>query len=205
MKKFTVQNMLRWFAFSCWIKKQPRDRIHFLDEVHFEPKSLRRRRGVAPSGSKIIYVNDEFVSERYSMILLTHHDQTKPPCSFRVCATTTNSVQFLAFLFDCLRSGRLRSGDTLIMDNAATHFTKDLFEPMCAMLRGAGVELKFLPTYSPELNPCELVFGRIKNWMRSHRGGGSSLFEEILLALRKVNHTHTKAFYKHCIEHARVL
>jgi transposase len=205
IKKFTIRNMLRWVVFTCWVKQQPRDKLKYLDEVHFEPKSLRRRLGVAPSGTRIIQVQDEYLSERHSMILMTNLDPNKPPFHFRFFESTVNSVDVMMFLFDCIRFGQLKPGDFLILDNAATHFTNDLFEPMTAMLSAAGVTLKFLPTYSPELNPCELVFGLIKNWIRNHRGLGSSLKEECLLALAHTDRDHIKAFYGQCIDKPRFI
>jgi len=193
--KFTIRNMLRWLVFTKWIKQQPRHRIKYLDEVHFEPKSIRRRRGIAPIGYRVIQIHDEFLSERYSMILMTHLDPTKPPATFRLFDNTVDSLNVMAFLFDCIRTGQLVSGDILVMDNAAIHFTNDLSQAMIAMLSAAGVTLKFLPTYSPELNPCELVFGLVKNWIRNNRGAGSSLFDEIVLALSHLQHDHLKVFY----------
>jgi transposase len=51
------------------------------------------------------------------------------------------------------------TGDIFIADNAKTHFSEDIVEALELLLAGSNVTLIFLPTYSPELNPCELVFG----------------------------------------------
>jgi transposase len=59
-----------------------------------------------------------------------------------------------------------------------------------------GIDIVFLPAYSPELNPCELVFGFVKNRIR--RSNIESLFDEVLLAFDAVK-IEMINFYKKCI------
>ncbi len=57
----------------------------------------------------------------------------------------------------------LRSGDVVIMDNLSSHKrqrTRDLIE-------STGADLVFLPPYSPDLNPIEMVFSKIKQKLRT--------------------------------------
>ncbi len=57
----------------------------------------------------------------------------------------------------------LRPGDVVIMDNLSSHKrqrTRELIEAM-------GAELVFLPPYSPDLNPIEMVFSKIKQKLRT--------------------------------------
>ena len=71
---------------------------------------------------------------------------------------------------------------------------------MLANLKGAGVNVMFLPTYSPEFNPCELVFGLIKNYLRNNSTLHNTNFkDEILKALKAVTFNHLAAFYCHCM------
>jgi transposase len=60
---------------------------------------------------------------------------------------------------------RLRPGDILIMDNLQTHKTRGVFEAITA--REARV--LYLPPYSPDLNPIELAFSKVKNELRRRR------------------------------------
>ena len=56
----------------------------------------------------------------------------------------------------------LRAGDVVILDNLSVH--KD---PVSAQqIEQAGATLRFLPPYSPDLNPIELVFAKLKAWAR---------------------------------------
>jgi transposase len=57
----------------------------------------------------------------------------------------------------------LRPGDVVVLDNLSSHKrarTRELIE-------AAGAELVFLPPYSPDLNPIEMVFSKIKQRLRS--------------------------------------
>ncbi len=57
----------------------------------------------------------------------------------------------------------LRPRDIVIMDNLASHKAKAIR----AAIRNAGAQLFYLPPYSPDLNPIEQTFAKIKHWMRS--------------------------------------
>lgn len=76
------------------------------------------------------------------------------------------------------RHGYLPRGHTLIIDNAAVPLREDILEDLDISAAGYGVGIRYLPTFSPEvilslfhrnkadyqqLNPCELIFGFIKN------------------------------------------
>jgi len=66
------------------------------------------------------------------------------------------------------------------------------------VLQFAGIQLIYLPTYSPELNPCELVFNCLKTDLKNHRGN-MALWLEICQALSKISHGDMYQFYEHCI------
>ena len=56
----------------------------------------------------------------------------------------------------------LSSGDVVVMDNLSSHKSDAVREA----IEEAGAELLFLPPYSPDLNPIEQVFAKIKHWLR---------------------------------------
>lgn len=76
---------------------------------------------------------------------------------------------FFDFVADAIRAGYLTNGDIFVVDNASVHRGAAMWNDLLEMLDDAGVTLVFLPTYSPELNPCELCFAQIKNWIRANR------------------------------------
>ena len=56
----------------------------------------------------------------------------------------------------------LRPGDIVVLDNLGSHKSKAVRQA----IRAAGARLWFLPPYSPDLNPIEQTFAKIKHWMR---------------------------------------
>ena len=57
----------------------------------------------------------------------------------------------------------LRSGDLVVMDNLSPHKS----DPTLALIRQAGAAVLFLPAYSPDLNPIEMMWSKVKQWLRS--------------------------------------
>ena len=60
----------------------------------------------------------------------------------------------------------LRPGDIVIMDNLGSHKGKAVRRA----IREAGARLFFLPKYSPDLNPIEQFFAKLKHWLRNAAG-----------------------------------
>ena len=56
----------------------------------------------------------------------------------------------------------LRPGDIVILDNLGSHKSAQLRR----MIKAAGARLWYLPPYSPDLNPIEQAFAKVKHWMR---------------------------------------
>lgn len=56
----------------------------------------------------------------------------------------------------------LRPGDIVIMDNLGSHKGRAVRNA----IRAAGARLLFLPKYSPDLNPIEQFFAKLKHWLR---------------------------------------
>jgi len=56
----------------------------------------------------------------------------------------------------------LQPGDIVVMDNLGSHKSAAIGQ----LIRAAGARLWYLPPYSPDLNPIEQAFAKIKHWMR---------------------------------------
>ena len=72
-----------------------------------------------------------------------------------------NGICFLAYVEQQLVPV-LRPGDIVVMDNLGSHKAKAIR----SAINAAGAKLWFLPPYSPDLNPIEQAFSKIKHWMR---------------------------------------
>lgn len=85
-------------------------------------------------------------------------DRITAPCVFN---GPINGECFLAYVRQQLVR-TLKPGDIVIMDNLGSHKSKAIRDA----IRAAGARLWFLPRYSPDLNPIEQAFSKIKYWMR---------------------------------------
>ena len=89
----------------------------------------------------------------------------------------------------------LEEGDVVVMDNLSVHKS----ERVRGMIEGAGAEILYLPPYSPDFNPIEEAFSKIKNLLR--KAGArvrEALVEAIGEALWEVTEEDARAFFEHC-------
>lgn len=85
-------------------------------------------------------------------------DRIDAPC---VLDQPVNGLSFLAYVEQCLVP-TLSAGDIVIMDNLSSHKKPAVRNA----IRSVGARLLFLPPYSPDLNPIEQVFAKLKHFMR---------------------------------------
>jgi len=85
------------------------------------------------------------------------------PVIFHYSTENNTQLSFVEFVVQCCLDGDLKTGEYLVLDNAPVHQGK--IHVLQTVLEFFGVNLVFLPAYSPELNPCELVFGLIKHFI----------------------------------------
>ena len=86
------------------------------------------------------------------------HDRIGAPCVFD---GPINGRNFLAYVEQCL-APELSPGDVVIMDNLGSHKSQAVRQA----IRRTGAKLFFLPAYSPDLNPIEQLFAKLKHLMR---------------------------------------
>lgn len=108
----------------------------------------RRLRGFAPHGHW----------RTMTFIAALRHDGIVAPCVFD---GPINGQSFRAYVEQMLLPV-LRPGDIVVLDNLGSHKSKAVRQA----IRAAGARLWFLPPYSPDLNPIEQIFAKIKHWMR---------------------------------------
>ena len=86
------------------------------------------------------------------------HDRIDAPC---VIDGPINGVLFAAWVQQFLLP-TLKPGDVVVLDNLGSHKG----QAVRRAIRAAGAHLLFLPPYSPDLNPIEQVFAKLKHLMR---------------------------------------
>eukprot|EP01126_Amoeba_proteus_P036441 TRINITY_DN3714_c0_g2_i4.p1 TRINITY_DN3714_c0_g2~~TRINITY_DN3714_c0_g2_i4.p1 ORF type:complete len:138 (-),score=20.82 TRINITY_DN3714_c0_g2_i4:72-485(-) len=132
------------------------------------------------------------------MTILTDLSSTAPrPVFAQIREETNTQWDFVMFVCDAIDVGHLCPGDILIADNASIHKGDDSFDILLWLLKQHQVTLVFLPKYSPELNPCEFVFGKLKNHLYNYRKS-DDFFWELAKAMAKISIVHVWKFYLHC-------
>jgi transposase len=89
----------------------------------------------------------------------------------------------------------IKPGDIVVMDNLSPHKS----DPTLALITQAGAQVMFLPAYSPDLNPIEMMWSKVKNLLR---GAGARTHAELVTAigqaLAKVTPNDTLNWFAHC-------
>jgi transposase len=89
----------------------------------------------------------------------------------------------------------LRSGDIVVMDNLSPHKS----DPTLALITQVGAQVLFLPAYSPDLNPIEMMWSKVKQWLRSAEARtGADLIAAIGQALARVTPQDALNWFAHC-------
>lgn len=89
----------------------------------------------------------------------------------------------------------LRAGDVVILDNLAVH--KDAVAR--AAIEAAGATLRFLPPYSPDWNPIEQVFAKLKAWFRAARPRTfDAVCTAFAAALAQISADECRRYLHHC-------
>jgi transposase len=89
-------------------------------------------------------------------------------------------------------------GDTLVCDNSRLHHAQEIVQDFHDLLDANGIRLVYMPNYSPELNPCELCFGRAKRYLRDERAEGEFVME-VAKGFARIDAPMVCSFYKKCI------
>jgi transposase len=108
--------------------------------------------------------------------------------------TLTSSV-FLTFLTQILLP-RLKPGQTIVLDNASPHCQSQV----AAVLKKASVSVLYLPPYSPHLNPIELCWSKVKNFLkRAQARTKETLSQSLQDAIAQINSEDSQAWFRHCL------
>lgn len=130
----------------------------FIDETWIKT-NMTRAYGRAPRGQRLVAAVPHGHWKTSTVVAALRCD--------RISATgvfdgAINGASFLAFVEQVLVP-TLTPGDVVIMDNLGSHKVAGVREA----IEAAGASLLFLPPYSPDLNPIEMAFAKLKSLLRS--------------------------------------
>lgn len=114
-----------------------------------------------------------------------------------VISDTVNKNVFLCFLETTLLP-TLARGSVLVMDNWTVHHGDDVR----ALVEAHGCELLYLPTYSPDFNPIEHLFAKIKAFIKRIRPDTTdNLAQAFCDAVKTLTPENVLNAFKHCGYH----
>ena len=143
-----------------WFEGQPYldpERLVFLDESGTSTK-MARRYGRAPRGERCRAPVPHGHWKTTTFVGALRLEGMTAPMTLD---GAMNGAAFLAYVEQVL-APTLKSGDIVVMDNLPAHKLSSVREA----IETTGAELRFLPPYSPDFNPIELAFSKVKTFLR---------------------------------------
>lgn len=173
-----------------WSGDADAGRLIFIDET-WAKTNMTRRYGRAPRSERLIEKVPHGHWKTTTLIAALGLQGMK--CSTVVDGAVNRDV-FEAFVERVLVP-QLQPGDVVVMDNLSSHKGGRI----APMITAAGAELRYLPPYSPDLNPIEMIFSKVKQGLRSlaHRTQ-----EALWNAMQSVLDTITPTDAINCYRHA---
>jgi transposase len=133
------------------------EKLVFIDETWIKT-NMAPLRGCGPKGKRLRGYAPHGRWHTLTFIGALRLDRLTAPCVFD---GPINGECFRAYIQQLL-APILKPGDIAVMDNLGSHKGKAVRQA----IKRAGARLLFLPPYSPDLNPIEQAFSKIKHWMR---------------------------------------
>jgi transposase len=166
-------------------------RLVFVDESGAST-AMDRTHGRAPSG---VRVDGPVPHGHWKVTTLTAAVRLDgvPPSACLAFDGATDTAAFETYIERCLVPA-LRPGDIVVMDNLACHKTAEV----ARLIGAAGAEVRYLPAYSPDLNPIERLFSKLKAALRSAAARTvDALIEAIGEGLRAVRVGDIRGWFAH--------
>jgi transposase len=144
----------RWRARQAGV--DPR-RLVFIDETWVKT-NMAPLRGWGPRGQRLIGKAPHGRWRTLTFLAALRADRIEAPCVFD---GPINGERFRGYVEQFLVP-TLRPRDIVVLDNLGSHKGKAVRQA----IRAAGAHRLFLPPYSPDLNPIEQLFAKLKHWLR---------------------------------------
>jgi transposase len=172
---------------------QPRldsSRLIFLDET-WATTNMARSQGRAPRGERLVAPVPYGHWHTTTFLCGLRHDGLVAPL---VLDGAINGAAFLAYIEQML-CPTLRAGDIVICDNLGSHKVSGVREA----IEACGASLLYLPPYSPDLNPIELAFSKLKRLLRSAaKRTVDALWSTIGQLLKQFHAGECANYLRHC-------
>ena len=180
-------------ARRAWVEALPKmdpEKLVFIDET-WTSTSMTRRCGRAPKGKRCIASAPHGHWKTTTFVGALRRRRLTAPM---VTDGPINGEMFLAYVREFLCS-TLQPGDVVILDNLSSHKVSGVEEA----IRATGATLLYLPPYSPDFNPIEKFFSKLKSLLRkAAKRSIDALWKEIGDLLDAVTPSECSNFFASC-------
>jgi transposase len=108
--------------------------------------------------------------------------------------SATDGDVFLTYLEQVL-CPKLQPGDVVILDNLSAHKVRGVGE----LIEAQGATLLYLPPYSPDLNPIEQAWSKLKQLLRTAKARTTEALDQAMTeALKAITAENAAAWFRHC-------
>jgi transposase len=164
------------------------EKLVFLDEASINT-GMTRLYGRGLSDERVVDYTPDVRFERTTIMSSVRLNGEMVPLVFE---GSLNGEFFKEYVRQCL-APTLHAGDIVIMDNLTSHKVKGVIDPIIAV----GASVLYLPPYSPDLNPIEMMWSKIKAYLRKTKARTRELLDDALAeALNLVTPSDILAWFK---------
>lgn len=164
-------------------------KLVFLDECGVNT-GMTRLYGRAPKQNRVVDAVPDVRFHRTTILSSVRLDGTTVPCIFD---DALNGDLFREYIRQFLAQ-TLHPGDVVVMDNLSAHKVSGVVEAIEAV----GASVMFLPPYSPDFNPIELMWSKIKAILRKLKVRVAQLLDDaIAIALRSISPSDIRGWFSH--------
>lgn len=165
----------------------PAEKLVFVDESG-ATTDLQRRRGRSPRGERCMASGP---AGHWKVATLIGAVRLNGPVACSTLDGAVDAATFLAWVREDL-CPNLRGGDVVVMDNLSAHKGPGIREA----IESAGATLLYLPPYSPDFNPIEPMWSKVKESLRSAAARTlEALGEAVTWALQRVSAEDCQGFF----------
>ena len=165
-------------------------KVVFVDET-WAKTNMTRTRGYAPKGERLV---DTAPHGHWQTTTFVGAITTRGFIAPMVVDGAVNGAVFKAYVEQVLVP-ELRRGDVVAMDNLRCHQVDGVW----AAIEGAGCRLLYLPPYSPDLNPIENAFSKLKRLLRTAAERTvDGLWSAVGRLLDRFTRRECRNYFRHC-------
>jgi transposase len=167
----TEGNQKRRVEFLEKIRLIPTERLIYLDESGVTTQ-MTRLYGRNRDGARI---HEAAPQGHWKILTILGAISTRGMVASMTIEAATDREIFLAYLDHCL-CPELRPGDVVVMDNLSSHKVKGVRQK----IEATGAQLLYLPPYSPDLNPIEKAWSKLKTLLRSSKARSKEALDQAI-------------------------